>query len=112
MRIQEWLESRDRMVGYKSLSVRQARWVARLYAIVAENVSMPLGKTDIDIPTLQLWQAAYIYAEQERISEISKTPFNTGLLDKGLRQGMSKLIAVYTTSLGTEDIFRTQNTNL
>ena len=108
MRVKRYLASEPNFVGHKLLTIRQARWVARLYATVIENLSMPPGKSTIDLPTIQLWQAAYIYAERELVCEIAEMPFDTSILDKGLQKGMDELRQAYRSQVGTSDWFNAQ----
>ena len=108
MRVQSYLASEHNYVGHKLLTIRQARWVARLYATVMENLSMPPGKSTIDLPAIQLWQAAYIYAERELVCEIAEMSFDTSILDKGLRKGMDELREAYRSQVGSSDWFNAQ----
>ncbi len=80
------------------LSVREARWVARLYMVM-----YPLSQPEIlyrkvkKLPALvcrqlkeshyRLWYAAKTYADYEQLCELSRTPFDTSRLDDALSKG-------------------------
>ncbi|GAG13477.1 unnamed protein product, partial [marine sediment metagenome] len=64
------LESREMFTRHREVTIRQVLWISRLHNVVKH-------KDD-------LWEIAWHYAFNERISEVSRTDFNTSEYDRRL----------------------------
>jgi len=78
---------------YPVLTIRQAKWVARLYRLQSDNIH-------------RLYFTAVLYSNYEIVSEISCTPFNTAILDQAIHNwsDFSELIYKYSISTRFDDI--------
>lgn len=54
------------------VSIRQAKWISRLYRIIKKNIKL-------------LWFVSFLYTNYEVICEMADIPFNTRKLDAALR---------------------------
>ena len=77
---------------YPPLSVRQALWVTRLYAILAAQNPIKNRKKDLPLLCKKLWDWSEAYATQERISKAFNPPFDTAELDRSLREGATPVV--------------------
>ena len=78
---------------YPVLTIRQAKWVARLYRLQSDNIH-------------RLYFTALLYSNYEIVSEISCTPFNTAILDQAIHNwsDFSELIDKYSIATQFNDI--------
>lgn len=78
---------------YPVLTIRQAKWVARLYRLQSDNIN-------------HLYFTALLYSNYEIVSEISCTPFNTAILDQAIHNwsDFSELIDNYSIATQFNDI--------
>ncbi len=77
---------------YPVLTIRQAKWVARLYRLQSDNIN-------------HLYFTALLYSNYEIVSEISCTPFNTAILDQAIHNwsDFSELIDKYSIASKSDD---------
>jgi len=80
---------------YPILTIRQAKWVARLYRLQSDNIH-------------RLYFTALLYSNYEIVSEISGTSFNTEILDRALFNwsDFSDLIGEYSNTSQSDDNLR------
>lgn len=73
----------------KKMSIRQALWIARLWAIVDEM------HTDTKERAFWLWMYSFQYAIREKVSKLKKVDFNSRKLDDALAEGHEKFKEIY-----------------
>ena len=69
----------------ESVTIRQAQWIARLYAILGDYHRIKSKDKPKVATALHNWSKAYV--THEIICHLSGTPFDTSELDKALREG-------------------------
>lgn len=74
-----------------SMSVRQARWIARLWSRVDQ---MGLEKTAKG-KDYWIWRYSFEYAIREKVARLNKQPFDTRELDDALAQGHEEFKRTY-----------------
>lgn len=85
----------DREDISKSMSIRQALWIARLRAIVDYfNLDKTPEKKDY-----WLWMYSFQYAIQEKVAKLKKGEFNSRPLDDALAEGHERFKETYTKSV-------------
>ena len=72
------------------VTIRQARWIARLYSMIGD-IYKPKDKEKVNKAAF-LYDWSKCYATHEIICAVSKTPFDTTELDTRLRKGGSPLV--------------------
>ena len=79
------------LVGHVAtkLTIREAKWIARLYCIIKEDTEI---KPFVN-PT-RLYSTALLYARAEQLHELIGIPFNSSEMDHHLILGIPKLIKV------------------
>ncbi|GEM_PF-2611440 len=76
--------------GSTNLSIREAKWIARLYCIIKEDTT---DVKQFGNPS-RLYLTAELYARAERLHEILGIPFKSDEMDRHLILGIPKLLKV------------------
>ena len=69
------------------VSIRQAKWIARLYPIVGDLVKKKKPKDNIPRAAAFLYHWSKVYTKHEVVCDLARISFDTYELDQGLRKG-------------------------
>lgn len=79
-----------------SMSVRQARWIARLWSRVDK---IDFSKEEQRDKAYWLWRYSFEYAIREKVARLNKRSFDTRELDDALAQGHEEFKRAYETDV-------------